>query len=222
MSKEKSPAFQFFPRDFISDEKVMVMDMAQRGIYITLLCFCWTESSIPADAKEVLKLCRIGTEYESMLPPVLACFTPLETNTNRLVHQRLERIRAEQAERRQRRSEAGKKGGHPPGSKTKPKALPKQSESNAKALKSSSSSSAPADDPPTPLPKTGPAAVRPLAGTNGRPSDEAADSAAGPTKLYRPAWQDEHGNLKPEFQDCRGYTEEEIAEVERQVLGGDR
>ena len=222
MSKEKSPAFQFFPRDFISDERVMVMDMAQRGIYITLLCFCWTEGSIPADPKAVLKLCRIGPEYESGLAPVLACFATLDDNPNRLIHQRLERIRAEQAERRQKRVEAGRKGGRPPGPKTRPKPFQKQSKSNAKALKSSSSSSASADDPPTPLAQKQQAAVRPLAGTNGRFGGEAVDCAGGPTKPYQPYWRDQQGNLKPEFQGCGEFTDEEIAALERQVSGGDR
>ena len=36
---------------------------------------------------------------------------------------------------------------------------------------------------------------------------------------WRPEWEDENGNLRPEFADTRGFTPEEIAEAERQVMG---
>jgi hypothetical protein len=35
--KEKSPAFQFYPKDFLSDSKAMIMPSEARGIYITEL-----------------------------------------------------------------------------------------------------------------------------------------------------------------------------------------
>ena len=35
--ENKSPAFQFYARDFLADMKVQLMSMEQRGMYITLL-----------------------------------------------------------------------------------------------------------------------------------------------------------------------------------------
>ena len=34
-----------------------------------------------------------------------------------------------------------------------------------------------------------------------------------PEPLYRPEWEDERGNLKPEFADHRAFTEDEVREV---------
>ena len=33
--KNKSPAFQFYPKDWLADPDVACMTMAERGIYIT-------------------------------------------------------------------------------------------------------------------------------------------------------------------------------------------
>lgn len=61
----KSPAFQFYPRDFLSDVNVSTMTMEERGIYITLLCHCWLEGYLKGSSrlvqdpsnKTVLTLC---------------------------------------------------------------------------------------------------------------------------------------------------------------------
>lgn len=50
---QKSPAFQFYPLDFLSDANVRLMTVAERGAYIFLLCHCWVERGLPDD---VLKL----------------------------------------------------------------------------------------------------------------------------------------------------------------------
>jgi len=46
----KSPAFRFYPADFLADIKVASMSMEERGIYITLLCHCWLENGLPVDS----------------------------------------------------------------------------------------------------------------------------------------------------------------------------
>lgn len=45
----KSPAFQFYPGDFLSDYKVACMSMEERGAYTTALCHCWLEDGLPLD-----------------------------------------------------------------------------------------------------------------------------------------------------------------------------
>lgn len=44
--KNKAPAFQFYPRDFLCDGKVLAMPMHCRGAYITLLCIDWIDDGI--------------------------------------------------------------------------------------------------------------------------------------------------------------------------------
>jgi len=45
----KSPSFQFYPRDWLGSQRVQMMTLEEEGVYIRLLCFCWTHGSIPAD-----------------------------------------------------------------------------------------------------------------------------------------------------------------------------
>jgi hypothetical protein len=56
---ERAPSFQFYPKDFLTDERVRLMSYAERGIYITLLCHCWLEGSLPSDAKLLTKLLHL-------------------------------------------------------------------------------------------------------------------------------------------------------------------
>lgn len=43
---KNSPAFQFYPADFLSDINVQAMSFEERGIYITALCYCWLENGL--------------------------------------------------------------------------------------------------------------------------------------------------------------------------------
>lgn len=52
------PAFQFYPSDWLASEHVAAMSLAQRGIYITLLCHAWVSGgTIPADEAMLARLC---------------------------------------------------------------------------------------------------------------------------------------------------------------------
>ena len=104
----KSPAFQFYPADFLADENVSLMSLAGRGAYITLMCYCWREGSIPADLRKMAKLCGIDSSAIAELWQELEpCF---ELANDRYVHHRLEKERAKQEEHKKERSEAGKRG----------------------------------------------------------------------------------------------------------------
>ena len=48
------PAFQFYPKDFISDANVEAMTLEETGAYIRLLCLCWIEDGIPIETAEKL------------------------------------------------------------------------------------------------------------------------------------------------------------------------
>ena len=142
VSKEKSPAFQFYPSDWISDRNVLYMSNEQRGIYIMLVAICWMDGSISADPEyhaEGLRASVLDVEA------VLKMFRPSRDGEHpkTLTHKRLDEERSKQQSFRKARSDAGKKGGRPPAEKQKKpklstgKAKPKQK----KALLSSSPSS---------------------------------------------------------------------------------
>lgn len=104
---DKSPAFQFYPKDFLTDEKQVVMSLAEAGAYIRLLSKCWLEGSLPADLAQLARLCgATRRQMKEMWPALGRCFQ--ETEDGRLRHGRLDREREKQETYRQRQSDHGR------------------------------------------------------------------------------------------------------------------
>ena len=106
----KSPAFQFYPKDYQSDEAVRLMNHEERGIYVDLLCAEWLETSIPSDTTLLARLIGITPgkmvkAWELMGPK----FSPHPSENGRLIHPRLEEERVKQAEWREKSSKGGLK-----------------------------------------------------------------------------------------------------------------
>lgn len=109
-----APAFQFYPKDFLSAESVQVMSLQERGAYITLICVCWIEGSLPADVARLARLCGAPlTAFRRFWPALERCFRADPEAPGRLIHPRLERERHKQAEFRRRQSDNGRRGGRP-------------------------------------------------------------------------------------------------------------
>ena len=62
--KGKSPAFQLYAGDFLSDINVKIMTMSQRGMYITLLLHEWIEGSLPNNKQHIRILCENHPNFE--------------------------------------------------------------------------------------------------------------------------------------------------------------
>lgn len=106
-----SPAFQFYPADFLADEHVALMSLAARGAYITLLCYCWREGSIPNDTAKLARLCNVDSSTMAELMAELSpCFSLAIDEPSRLVNQRLHQEREKQENHRKERAAAGQKG----------------------------------------------------------------------------------------------------------------
>lgn len=106
-----SPAFQFYPAEFLTDENVSLMSNQEIGCYVKLLCFCWRERSIPAQIDKLAKLC--GEDSSAMAQLWLSikpCFIIDQINPGRLIHSRLDKEREKQEAFKKERSDAGKKG----------------------------------------------------------------------------------------------------------------
>jgi uncharacterized protein YdaU (DUF1376 family) len=171
---EPSPAFQFYPRDFLSDERVRIMDATARGVYITLLCVCWIEGSLPVEDRAIQRIGDCSAEdWARIRDDVLVCFTE---NDGRYRHGRLDRERQKQAEYAAKQAESGRLGARgrwrkdgkpmrsPKGRHSKPIATPMANNGSASAFSSSSSSSsssASAEEKDTPQPPEGAAALPP-------------------------------------------------------------
>jgi uncharacterized protein YdaU (DUF1376 family) len=141
----RAPAFQFYPKDFLADERVRLMSMPERGVYITAICLCWSEGTLPADSQTLSRLMGMPvTAFRKLWPALEGCFRVSPRDASRLIHPRLERERQKQRAYRRRQADNGRKGGRPPQS-GKPTANPSLSQqlnqSPSSTLISSSSSS---------------------------------------------------------------------------------
>ncbi len=98
----------FYTADFLADEAVASMTLAERGLYITLMCHAWREGSIPSDVAAIARLVqRPIAEVRKAWAVVSQRFSP---QGDRLIQRRMEIVRAEVSSTTERRSEAGKKG----------------------------------------------------------------------------------------------------------------
>jgi uncharacterized protein YdaU (DUF1376 family) len=111
MSKEKSPSYQHYPKDIMSDINYQMMSWEERGMYRHLLDLCWMELSLPNDPKIIARILNITDEkaFEQGAWPLLArCFT----GGVALVHTRLEKERQKQAEWRAKSALGGMHSAH--------------------------------------------------------------------------------------------------------------
>jgi uncharacterized protein YdaU (DUF1376 family) len=107
-----SPAFQFYPKEYLSSAKIAMMTPAQEGAYWRLLAYCWLDPdcSIPDDDRVLAHLSRLGEGWlNGGSTLVRECFTPHPTIQGRLVNLRLLAEREKQAEWRAKSSNGGRK-----------------------------------------------------------------------------------------------------------------
>ena len=57
----KSPALQWYAKEWLTDDKRTEMLLAQRGIYADLMSYQWVNGSVPPDAAGVSKVVGIVT-----------------------------------------------------------------------------------------------------------------------------------------------------------------
>lgn len=112
----KSPAFQFYPSDWLGSQRVSLMTLEEEGAYIRLLSYCWQHGSVPADPEAVARLIGKGasTTLASRVltmfqPPLVPPLVPPLSGGNVLVHERLEEERNKQLNWKMKSSEGGKK-----------------------------------------------------------------------------------------------------------------
>lgn len=107
----KSPAFQFYPADFLADENVVLMTNRELGCYIKLMCYCWREGSIPSDVSKIARLCgEDGLAMADLWIAISSCFDLAIDDPSRLIHLRLVSELEKQKEHAKERSTSGKKG----------------------------------------------------------------------------------------------------------------
>jgi uncharacterized protein YdaU (DUF1376 family) len=101
----KSPAFQFYVQDYLASSRVAEMTLEEEGVYIRLLCYCWSVGSIPADPERCAKLAGKGCSIETATN-VQRSFNEHPTDAQRLVHDWSENGSKQDANRRQKRAKS--------------------------------------------------------------------------------------------------------------------
>lgn len=108
---EKRPAFQWYPKDILTDENVLPMTLEEEGAYRRLIDFCWLHGSLPNNVAKLAPMCKIdGSRMALLWPAIEPCFRTDPNDFNRLIHPRLERERRKQDDYRKDKSRAGKAG----------------------------------------------------------------------------------------------------------------
>jgi hypothetical protein len=112
MAKSLAPAFQFYPNDWLSSTNIALMNPAQEGAYIRLLCYAWNDPdcSIPNNDEKLSALSRLGSDWNLHGTQVKECFEPHPEKKDRLINSKLYRVRSEMLEYQRTKSAAGKKG----------------------------------------------------------------------------------------------------------------
>jgi len=134
----KSPAFQMYPADFLSDRNVLVMTAEEVGAYVMLLLSTWLEGALSNDLDELAAIAKMPRDrFEIAWEKRIArCFEQREDGA--WIHPRLEVERQKQQEFREKRRIAGKAGGE-----ARAKHKPSKRQASAKQTPSFISSSIP-------------------------------------------------------------------------------
>lgn len=104
MAIQKSPAFQFYAKDFLVGTAAMTL--VERGAYVTLLAHEWDAGSVPALAPARARVLGCTPAQERKIWQALAPKFVLQDGA--YINVRLEEERRKQAEYRRRQSDNGK------------------------------------------------------------------------------------------------------------------
>lgn len=119
MAKTKSPAYQWYPKDIISSQRVALLTLTEEGAYRRALDFCWLHGSVPADPKKLSALIGKGCT-PNHAKKIKEFFTLMDGFPDKMIHDRLEKERTKQKRFSKTQYQNGIKGGRPPKPKDNP------------------------------------------------------------------------------------------------------
>jgi len=105
-----SPAFQFYPKDYLGSMKVRLMTPEERGGYVDLLCHAWLDDkcSLPDDDTVLATLSGLGERWFDVKDKIRPCF---RKRGKRLISTRLKQERKKQKEWHEKSRLGGMKSG---------------------------------------------------------------------------------------------------------------
>lgn len=107
----KTPAFQFYPGDWLSSTDISLMTPAEEGGYIRLLCHAWQQPDcgLPDDNEALAVLSRLGDDFTART--AIRLRNKFVARDGRLFNERLLVEREKQEEWRRKSAEAGRRSG---------------------------------------------------------------------------------------------------------------
>ncbi|MFH1739140.1 MAG: DUF1376 domain-containing protein [bacterium] len=110
MAKEKRPAMPLYVRDILSDQHFIVMSLAEKGAYMTLIMHCWMDRYIPDDPSQCARLVGCSEEEMRTVWPSIRRRFKRAKKAGLLIHGRVEEERSACQIRHLRRVQSAKIG----------------------------------------------------------------------------------------------------------------
>lgn len=104
----KPPSFQFYPKDWLTDQKLRSCTYQEKGLYMDLLSLSWLDQ-LPQDEALLASSCGLHHKQLPLLRRVLGLF--FEARNGYYVNSRMETERKKQDENRKKKRYAGYKSG---------------------------------------------------------------------------------------------------------------
>lgn len=82
LKKNKAPAYQWYPKDILTDKRVMGMTLAQEAIYRRLLDFAWLEDGLDDDMQLLASYSKLGEQLDVFMKHweiIQKCFTKVNS-----------------------------------------------------------------------------------------------------------------------------------------------
>lgn len=95
MSKEKDPAFLFYPKDWKDGTAEFMPD--EKGVYIDLLCYQHQHKGLPVDPIRLARIVGLSQDEFNRLWEIVS--QKFEREGERLVNRKLQRVMQERADR---------------------------------------------------------------------------------------------------------------------------
>jgi uncharacterized protein YdaU (DUF1376 family) len=132
----KAPAFQFYPKDLLSDHDFLSLSCEERGALFSLLLHEWCNSGLPLDDGELARYSSANERWDSVRDRVMAFFKKTGGKKSKWVNPHLQSQRKQQRERRAKQKQSGKQGAIVRWSKEGGKSTPKSEQSGGGVSKS--------------------------------------------------------------------------------------
>src|SRR6188474_1476428 len=73
----RAPAFQFYPKQWLGDDQVLLMDWDARGMHVHLMCIAWQQEppcSLPNDDSALKKWCGNPKRWRKVKDQILSAW----------------------------------------------------------------------------------------------------------------------------------------------------